>query len=1123
MNARVEPSQNNTTVGGPESSAGRWLREALGIEPVAALANLIDHSMREERLELMSCPSYIGAAVAPQACVHPRNSIPLEVENAAGGSDLSHILTAASAGGSPGDSALPPFSEDRFYEALVQGQLDAILKDYEKLLARPGAGDGVNAMLTGLQSACGANPRLNRFLSTRVAQIKRERAPEAPDAVANNSRILEARVRDLNSIDNEINLLKAEFYDPSKSAEQNSAGLKDFLESRMGMLLPCGSVLRGANSVIGAVRQAGQFAGSCRIRNIAGSQFIMPFDESSPDAEIEQNLTRVMNGDRSWRPSDGAVSVVACNTTAASVEECRRSCTAGTTSDQVLYCQRTSWDSDRLQAEINAETGVPHPAVDGSIPPVVPAARGALSARDRCQSKFDLMQGLIARRALLMADFPELSHEVSGAPAYRTLARGGAVSAIDQLRPISNAHFSSLMQDRSSWFSAARSGAVGLRSAVEQMCANPRAAGEALLADPSRMREVLSCGRPDSMPVRRFGDPVAMDPSVDPNCRYLRANAGQMCGVANNLAYKRSASSGLMETAISGPMTGVDVMACMSLVGGVARLRVATVRLAGSVASVGVASAGVEAGAQVAARTALAGTRNGLRNAIRLTIQQGVESVSTARSLAMLGGFGAYGYVAGSHAEEGARTALNDSIVACSRGDSEACSRVTEMRAQYELAARSTGWEALGMMLAGIVIPGGIGDEINTVKTTLTQARQRLSTALGTASDLANVARGRALTTAEAARMREARTEITAASRAASDASRRISRLVADGRRRAQEPILARLREAGVPPAEIRRRSGLLLQENGEPVMVPRRGSGPALGLNGEPATVSGRRAEPVLGLNGGPATGSGRQVEPVLGLNGEPATVSGRRVEPVLGLNGGPARGRGVQMEPVSIRGELSPELADAILARSAQGGDAPAVATLGGGARTPGFKPDEVLTVDGAIRPAMQRLRTRLDSFFSSGPMSGRRPARVSEPTEVIPRVVSAAEELVGLVREGRISPEEGARLLAQARQIQEDFLPILEQTMRRRFRFSEEEVSQFITDARSRLSRVGESIRDRAGLEVAARALIDDPSAVLARSLAEDDGTGRMKYCGAEKAAGCGSGPSCPCSEICTPRGR
>jgi hypothetical protein len=1035
----------STSAGVDHGPASEFLRDLLGIKGSDDLAELFDLAAREERADMMACPQYVGTSGVP-ACTRDTADPAQEITAAATDPTLMTILASAGSErpeSGPTSASVEPFQEVRFYETVVQRELDSILSDYESLLNRPGASEAVITFLRGIQNSCGGNSRLSRHFSSRIANMLSSRGPDDSAEVARQQRVLQARVADLNAIDADIHALQAEFFDPSKSAEYNSRELTDYLNSTMGMLLPCGSIIRGANSVLGAFRQAANATSSCRIRNVAGVQFILPFESPSADAEIARNLERIITGDRSWRPTDGAVSTVTCNLAATTVEDCRRSCTGGSESDRILYCQRTSWPSDQLQMQAAAEAGDQSVALNqddaqGALPPVVPAARSELSARERCQSKFDLLQGLLVRRAMLMADYPELGHEVNGVPAYRRFASGGVT--FDRLRSEANQHFSDLSRDRSSWFSQAAANEVGVRVAIGDMCRNPRAAAEAIMADPDHMGQVLSCGRQDSLPVRPTYDPIVMDPSADPACRYLRAYAPQMCGTANRLAYNRMSRASYIDTLLHGPMTALDVMACGTALGGIARIGAASVRLASTVARVGLSQ-----GMRSAAQTALVGVGRGVLQGARLTVNQAVETVTSAHSMAMLGALGGYGWVTGTMGAETIRRQLNDQILACSRGQTDACGEVTQLREEYEVMARSAGAEGLAMILAGVLIPGGVGDEIPTVTRTLEEARVRVRESFGRVSDFAESIRTRGRVTSEQAQqLRVARQELADATRAAERASRRLGEVVGSARRRAQEPILTRLREQGLPEAEVRRRSGLLLDENGEPVTVP--------------------------------------------GPGGRPRTI---------GLN------------------EIPTDMAEVIASGRGARGQTPTT-TAGRTAAGRAANPDELLAVDGSVRPQISRLRDRLTTFFGSGPMRGRAPP--AAPTEVLPRVASAVQETVRLVSEGRISPEEGARVIREARLIQEEFLPVLDRTLRTRFRYTDEDIASFISDSRRRLRDLGDGIRTREDLAAAVRALDEDPSVILTRSLADQDSEGRpTRYCEAERSAGCGQN-GCPCSETC-----
>jgi hypothetical protein len=129
-----------------------------------------------------------------------------------------------------------------------------------------------------------------------------------------------------------------------------------------------------------------------------------------------------------------------------------------------------------------------------------------------------------------------------------------------------------------------------------------------------------------------------------------------------------------------------------------------------------------------------------------------------------------------------------------------------------------------------------------------------------------------------------------------------------------------------------------------------------------------------------------------------------------------------------------------------------------------------------------------------------------RAGEELERIGRVVDEVGSLqAAATRIGQgVTVEELGSIMSSLREVEAEFVPILRDTLVRRYGFAPEEVDGILN-------------RALAAGDARAAGATGDEFRTLVRALADQDENGRPRLCRAMKSAGCGTS-GCPCPAIC-----
>ncbi len=786
---------------------------------------LFESTARDRRTAIAGCPAYVASAAdaAAAACTVPTDGTPLGGDLAAALGAVGEEATARENAPDGGDG---DFSNARFFSSMVRLRLEREFKGYRALAERPSpAGSNVEALVRGLSARCGGNPALRDFISSLTDRSLAGINRPAPTAEGGNFGTGMARAAAiLRQIDEDNAVLMRDFYDESKPASENLDNMSRFFTEGWGQAIPCQSIIRGglfiASSINNAVASSA-YTGACRL--VTGTR----------GRRAEANTG-------SSRPT-GPVHVT-CSAAGRPAAECRSSCrradgAALTEAERVLMCATLPVVGENGEP-LRDQYGLPvYPgnATDVSRAPTTALVQDVTSASDRCSANMTLLEANLARRATILGSQVELGNVMTpgGKPLYSRLA---GVSDADTSAVRSEVASS----DREMF------GTDALGRQISSWCENPRAFADEAMGDPAQMAELLSCGGRASVPVPNGPDAALNDRSLPEYCRYVRRHVRRMCPYLNTASYRhamehspaRIAPGEMVGTLIDIGTAPLDILACVSIVGGVVEnLALAPARAAANALRTGVVRAavtsmeqelrtgmvravvtGVELGrvatpaevAYAAGRAAVGGVGRMLAAPV-----VGVAS-TTARELAVMGAFTAFGAGMGAYSTHAVREEYANRTARCLGGDHSSCDGLAETRAAMEATETATALApAIGYAILGLVVPTRIPATFNEVSAALRGITGRYHTART------------ALTTAEEAfranktpgNRRAVTDALSTFRRMEGELSREGVRARGDVTRWLDQEQNTRMKEAGLSTRERIRRRGFVLDERNEPVI----------------------------------------------------------------------------------------------------------------------------------------------------------------------------------------------------------------------------------------------------------------------------------------------------------------
>jgi hypothetical protein len=348
---------------------------------------------------------------------------------------------------------------------------------------------------------------------------------------------------------------------------------------------------------------------------------------------------------------------------------------------------------------------------------------------ETCQNNFLKVNQLQNEIGSLRAEYPELSVKVDGKQVSQAL---GATTDSEQLI---NESMRQLVKDMG--------GDNGTLDKVKELCADPTAAAKKLLADPAQVNYLFSCGGDERapLPVVPNNDPVQSIVNIDPECKYIRKHANDLCGYIGTAEWEeqhRQFRKAMLAAAGEGTlnlgMLAMDVQSCAMLglsMNSMFRAGASEAGVSLKALNVAFKEGGIRQGLRMAARGTASGAKMVGKGALavvedetlalvpskemlkNMLTKEGAKTGAKAfgkaawREKAFLG-FTGFAYGQQKYGESQAAEALRESRVNCMMGNGSACDSMGAAQDAYDNAVSHGGWETVKFAVAGKLIPGHV-------------------------------------------------------------------------------------------------------------------------------------------------------------------------------------------------------------------------------------------------------------------------------------------------------------------------------------------------------------------------------------------------------------------------------